>query len=142
MIIDKDFDQLKKILEDPDRANKLVAYNSFTGSLIITEATDSSIIAKYCTGKFCYDISFFKRNSNGMKRIEYQFNATKPNYLWMFFWLPILLYKHEDFGGWLGVIQTIILFGGFWLLVLYLIKEEVRKGIYNRIHNRWDDVSL
>jgi hypothetical protein len=140
MVIEKSFDELKKILEDPERANKLVAYSNFSGNLTITESTKDSIVARYRTGKFCYDISFFRRDSNGIKRIEYQFKAT--NYFWLPFLLLIFLYKHEDFGGFLEAKTVFIVFSGFMFGFLYLINSEVRKGIYNRIHNRWDDVSL
>ena len=140
MVIEKDFDELKKILEDPERANKLVAYSNFSGNLTITDSTKDSIVARYCTGKFCYDISFFRRNSNGIKQIEYQFKST--NYFWLSFLLPIFLYKHEDFGGVLNATTAFIALGGFMFGFFYLINSEVQKGIYNRIHNRWHDVSL
>ena len=44
VIIEKDFDQLKKILEDPEKSNKLIAYSNRTGNIIIKET--STIIIK------------------------------------------------------------------------------------------------
>ena len=132
MIIEKDFDQLKKILEDPEKANKLIAYSKRTGNFIITEISNEGIIANYTTGKFSYEISFLKKDRN---KIEYQFKAT--NYYMLIFIFPILLYKHFDLSAdisfSIGFLLVIVLF-------FYLINFEVRKGIYNRIHNRWDNM--
>ena len=132
MIIEKDFDQLKKILEDPEKANKLIAYSKRTGNFTITEISNEGIIANYTTGKFSYEISFLKKDRN---KIEYQFKAT--NYYMLIFIFPILLYKHFDLSAdisfSIGFLLVIVLF-------FYLINFEVRKGIYNRIHNRWDNM--
>jgi len=132
MIIEKDFDQLKKILEDPEKANKLIAYSKRTGNFTITEISNEGIIANYTTGKFSYEISFLKKDRN---KIEYQFKAT--NYYMLIFIFPILLYKHFDLSSdisfSIGFLLVIVLF-------FYLINFEVRKGIYNRIHNRWDNM--
>jgi hypothetical protein len=132
MIIEKDFDQLKKILEDPEKANKLIAYSKRTGNFTITEISNEGIIANYTTGKFSYEISFLKKDRN---KIEYQFKAT--NYYMLIFIFPILLYKHFDLSADIFFSIGFLL---FMILFFYLINFEVRKGIYNRIHNRWDNM--
>ena len=91
MIIEKDFDQLKNILTDPEKANKLIAYSNRTGNLTITEMNNKKIVGDYATGKFTYEISFLKKEGN---KIEYHFKTY--NYYMLIFIFPILLYKHVD----------------------------------------------
>ena len=134
-IIDKDFDQFKKILEVPDKANKFIAFNEIIGNFTINEITNEAITGYYLIGKFRYDISFTKNDEN---KIIYQFKAT--NYYYMIFaFICILIYQMVEYGGELHQVQLFLLFF-VGILLLYLINYQVRKGIYNRIHNRWDSM--
>jgi|TARA_B110000967_G_scaffold202401_1_gene241200 hypothetical protein len=133
MIIEKDFDQLKKILQNPEKANKLIAYSKRTGNFTITEISNEGIIANYATGKFSYEISFLKKDRN---KIEYQFKAT--NYYMLIWVIPVIIYKNDTL---LGAISGIVVISGVMFLLFYLINFEVRKGIYNRINNRWKDIA-
>jgi len=132
VIIEKDFDQLKKILEDPEKSNKLIAYSNRTGNIIIKEMDNDKIIADYTTGKFKYEISFLRK---GVNKIEYQFKAT--NYYMLIFIIPILIYKNNTV---LDAIRACIVFCGSIFLFFYFINSAVSKGIYNRIHNRWNNM--
>ena len=72
-IIDKDFDQFKKILEVPKNANKFIAFNQYIGKFTVNEITNEAITGDYWIGKFIYNISFIKNDAN---KIIYQFKAT------------------------------------------------------------------
>ena len=133
MIIEKDFDQFKKILQDPEKANKFIAYSNRTGNLIVKEMDNGKIIADYATGKFKYEISFLRK---GVNKIEYQFKAT--NYFLLIWVIPVIIYKNNTL---LGAISGILLMSGVMFLLFYFINYKVRKGIYNRIHNRWKNIA-
>ena len=133
-IIDKDFDQFKKILEVPENVNKFIAFSQYIGNFTVNEITNEAITGNYWIGKFKYDISFTKNDEN---KIIYQFKATNYYYL-SFGFFGLLIYRIAENSRDLHHIALFLLFFLGILLLLYLINSQVRKDIYNRIYNRWD----
>ena len=124
MKIEKDFDQLKEILLNPEKADKLISYSSWVGKVNILESTDNEIKGTYSTGKYQYKIKF-SRNKDS--QIEY--NIKNSSYWILLIFMLFALYKHQDFA--LGII-------GILFLIIYLVNNQVKIGIYNRINERWD----
>jgi len=127
MKIEKDFDQLKEILLNPEKADKLISYSSWTGKVNILESTDNEIKGTYSTGKYQYQIKFSR---NKESQIEY--SIKNSNYWFLLICTTFILYKNQSSSA-LGII-------GIIFLIIYLVNNQVKVGIYNRIHNRWRDV--
>ena len=127
MKIEKDFDQLKEILLNPEKADKLISYSSWVGKVNILESTDNEIKGTYSTGKYQYQIKF-SRNKDS--QIEY--SIKNSNYWFLLIFIIFTLYKNQSFST-LGII-------GIIFLIIYLVNNQLKISIYNRIHNRWRDV--
>ena len=128
MLIKQDFDQLKEILSNPESAEELISSRSpleFKYRKVnIKSITDDEIIGKYSTGKYQYQIKFSKNKDS---QIEY--NIKNSSYWLLLIFMLFALYKHRDFA--LGII-------GILFLIIYLVNNQVKIGIYNRINERWD----
>jgi len=143
MIIEKDFDQLKKILEDPEKANKLIAKKN--DNFTIKKITNDSVIGKYTRSasgpeKMYFKILFLKKEN----KIEFIFETnvifdTKVILVLTFCFFVFAIFDPGAFDFFNSILFAI---GMFLLLsfIAYLIRLSVRKGIYNRIHNRWKDI--
>ena len=127
MKIEKDFDQLKEILFTPEKADKLISYSSWVGKVNILESTDNEIKGTYSTGKYQYNIQFIRTKDS---QIEY--SIKNSNYWFLLIIAIFMLYKNQSSSA-LGII-------GIIFLIIYLVNNQVKVGIYNRIHNRWRDV--
>ena len=131
MLIKQDFDQLKEILSNPESAEELISSRSpleFKYRKVnIKSITDDEIIGKYSTGKYQYQIKF-SRNKDS--QIEY--SIKNSNYWFLLICTIFILYKNQSSSA-LGII-------GIIFLIIYLVNNQVKVGIYNRIHNRWRDV--
>jgi len=144
MIIEKDFDQLKEIMVDSENANKLIARKQDNFTIIKT--TNDSVIGKYTrhdsgADERNFKILFLKKEEN---KIEFIFETdiifdTKVILVLTFFMFVYMIFgQHES-----DFLENILLTAGMFLFMLftaYLIRLSVRKGIYNRIHNRWDNM--
>ena len=144
MRIEKDFDQLKNIMEDSEKANKLIARkrDNFT----IKNITNDSVIGKYNRNdngpeEMDFKILFLRKKEN---KIEFIFETniifdTKVIVILTFFMLGGMIYDQQEF----DFLNNILLALGIFLsfsFIAYLIRLSVRIGIYNRIHNRWDSM--
>ena len=127
MKIEKDFDQLKEILFTPEKVDKLISYSSWVGKVNILESTDNEIKGTYSTGKYQYNIQFIRTKDS---QIEY--SIKNSNYWFLLIIAIFMLYKNQSSSA-LGII-------GIIFLIIYLVNNQVKVGIYNRIHNRWRDV--
>ena len=130
MLIKRDFDQLKEMLSNPESAEKLISYRSpleFKYRKVnIKSITGDEIIGKYSTGKYQYQIKF-SRNKDS--QIEY--NIKNSSYWILLIFMLFILYKNQDVFFALGII-------GIILLIIYLVNNQVKIGIYNRINERWN----
>ena len=131
MLIKRDFDQLKEMLSNPESAEELISSRSpleFKYRKVnIKSITDDEIIGKYRNGKYQYQIKFSR---NKESQIEY--SIKNSNYWFLLICIIFIVYKNQSFSA-LGII-------GIIFLIIYLVNNQVKVGIYNRIHNRWRDV--
>ena len=144
MIIEKDFDQLKKIMQDSEKANKLIARES--DSFTIEKVTNNSVIGKYGrneggANEMDFKILFFKKEEN---KIEFIFETnmifdTKVILVLTFFLTGCMFFEQQEFDFLNSILLAVGCFLSFFIIA-YLIRLSVRKGIYNRIHNRWDSM--
>ena len=167
IIIEKDFDQLKKIMEDPEKANKLIARSSFNKyfssrkkeNITIKKITYNSIIGKYSMtlnseGNRVIDlrIVFLRKDRTKIKCIfgedvvSYE-NDLKASVILAIIFIGISALD-QDFKIITDRIDDLILnfiylaIGLFLAISLigYIYRRSIIKGIYNRIHNRWDKI--
>lgn len=132
MLIKRDFDQLKKILSDPEKAEGLIAYNGFSLELFkykkvnIKDISEDKIIGTYTHSRYHYVIEFSRNTDN---YIEYDIKTSRFGYWFLLFLTLAFSLKHISFGAF-----PVIVF-----LIIYLVNNEIRSGIYNRINKRWEN---
>jgi len=132
MLIKRDFDQLKKILSDPEKAEGLIAYNGPSLELLeykkinIEDIAEDKITGTYTHSRYHYVIEFSRNTDN---YIEYNIKTSRFGYWFLIILTLILTFKHISF----GVFPAII------FLIIYLVNNQISTGIYNRINKRWDD---
>ena len=133
MLIKKDFDQLKKILSDPEKAERLIAYNGPSFELLeykkvnIENIGDDKITGTYTHSRYHYVIEFSRNTDN---YIEYNIQTSRFNYWVLIILTVVLSFKHISF-----IAFPLIIF-----LIILLVNNQIKTGIYNRINKRWDDL--
>ena len=132
MLIKKDFDQLKKILSDPEKAEGLIAYNGPSLELLkykkvnIEDIADDKIKGTYTHSRYHYIIEFSRNPDN---YIQYNIQTSRFNYWFLIVLTVVLTFKHISY-----IALPLIIF-----LIVYLVNNQISTGIYKRINNRWDD---
>ena len=132
MLIKKDFDQLKKILSDPEKAEGLIAYNGPSLELLkykkvnIEDIVDDKIKGTYTHSRYHYIIEFSRNPDN---YIQYNIKTSRFNYWFLIVLTVVLTFKHISY-----IAFPLIIF-----LIVYLVNNQISTGIYKRINNRWDD---
>ena len=132
MLIKKDFDQLKKILSDPEKAEGLIAYNGPSLELLkykkvnIEDIVDDKIKGTYTHSRYHYIIEFSRNPDN---YIQYNIQTSRFNYWFLIVLTIVLTFKHISY-----IAFPLIIF-----LIVYLVNNQISTGIYKRINNRWDD---
>ena len=131
MLIKKDFDQLKEILSDPEKAERLIAYNGPTLEISkykkvdIKNITENAIEGTYTHGKYHYVMKFSRNTDN---HIEYTIETSHFGYWYLFLLILALIFKHESL-----LLPLII------ILIIDLVNKQIKVGIYNRVNKRWDE---
>ena len=131
MLIKKDFDQLKEILSDPEKAERLIAYNGPTLEISkykkvdIKNITENAIEGTYTHGKYHYVMKFSRNTDN---HIEYTIETSYFGYWYLFLLILALIFKHESL-----LLPLII------ILIIDLVNKQIKVGIYNRVNKRWDE---
>jgi len=138
MLIKRDFDQLKEILSDPKKAEGLIAYNGPTLEVFkykkvdIKNITEDEITGTYTHGKYQYVIKFLRAKDN---YIEYIIETSSLSYWMLLIFILFVLYKNQDLGAiQVGGIMFLLLY-----LIIYLVNNQIKVGIYNRISKGWDE---
>ena len=134
MLIKKDFDQLKEILSDPEKAERLIAYSGPTLEISeykkvdIRNITENVIEGTYTHGKYHYVIKFSRNTDN---HIEYTIGTSRFGYWFFFLLILAVIFKHDT--------SIILVFPLIIFLVIYLVNNQIKVGIYNRVNKRWDE---
>ena len=133
MLIKKDFDQLKEILSDPEKAERLIAYNGPTLEISkykkvdIKNITENAIEGTYTHGKYHYVMKFSRNTDN---HIEYTIETSRFGYWFLFLLILVLIFKHD----------ASFIFGALIIFpIIYLVNNQIKVGIYNRINKGWDE---
>ena len=132
MLIKRDFDQFKKILSDPEKAEGLIAYNGPSLELLeykkinIEDIAEDKITGTYTHSRYHYVIEFSRNTDN---YIEYNIKTSRFGYWFLLLLTLAFTLKHISFAAFPAII----------FLIIYLVNNQIKVGIYNRINKRWHE---
>ena len=92
----------------------------------IKNITEDEITGTYTHGKYQYVIKFFRTKDN---HIEYSIENSGFGYWLLLIFILFVLYKNQNIFPALGIV-------GIIFLIIYLVNNQVKVGIYNRINER------
>ena len=133
MIIKKDFDKFKKAVSNPEDAERLIAYNGPSLELFeykkvnITNLEKDEITGTYTHGRYHYVIKFLRTKNN---TIDYSINTSISGYTILGALILAVIVKH---GG-------VLAFALIIFLIIYLVNNQIKVGIYNRINAGWQEI--